>query len=80
MVGKRAMKRSQWSAALAAWVCWDIASETRMAYGSVVRRNARGRPFAAYQARIALRAATGTLGDWGTSRRIAGVKGPVIAR
>ncbi len=29
------MKRSQYAAARDAWVCWAIASDTRMAYGSL---------------------------------------------
>ena len=54
------MKRSQYSAARDAWVCWAIASDTRIAYGSLVRRNASGRPLAAYQARTAARASGGS--------------------
>src|SRR5688500_18509893 len=52
-VGNSAMKRVQCSAALAAWVCWAMTSETRTAHGSVVLRKARSRPFAAYQSRTA---------------------------
>ena len=62
------MNRSQYAAARAAWVCWAIASDTRIAYGSRVRRNASGRPCSAYQARIASRASGGTLVGVGTPR------------
>ena len=55
-VGKRRMNRSQASAARAACVCWAIASETRIAYGSLVAAERRaGDPASAYQARIASR-------------------------
>src|SRR5918997_6100286 len=33
------------------WVCWSITSETRMWYGSRVRRQGRSRPLAANQER-----------------------------
>ena len=60
--------RTHASPARAAWVCWAIASETRTAYGSLVRRNGSGRPCSAYQARMASRAAGGSGVGSGTSR------------
>ncbi len=68
------MNRSQRSAARAAWVCWAIASETRIAYGSLVRRNASGRPCSAYQPRIAAVAcgSSGLTSVAGMTPRIAG--------
>ena len=47
--------------ARAAWVCWAIASETRIAYGSVVCAERQAPAVGGYQARIASRAAGSTV-------------------
>ena len=77
--GSASMNRSHRSAARAACVCWAIASETRMAYGSLVRRNASARPLVAYQARIASWSSDGMAGRSDTSRRIVAMQGRSIA-
>jgi hypothetical protein len=50
-----------------------------MAYGSVVRRNAKALPCSAYQARIALRAGLGNATDADIIARIVAVQPEVIA-
>src|SRR5512140_1891631 len=49
------MKRVHASAARAACVCWAITSDTRIAHGSEVSRNASGRAVRAYQSRTSRR-------------------------
>ena len=55
--GKRARKRSQYGITVSTRVCWSIASEIQIAYGSRVRRHGRSRRWARYHASSFLRSA-----------------------
>ena len=58
IVGKDARNSAYLGIVRATWVCWSMTSDTKMAYGSVVRRQGRSRAWEAYQsASAACRAA-----------------------
>src|SRR5918992_5368867 len=50
-VGQRSSQRRYRGTTRSTCVCWSMTSETRIAYGSRVRRHGRSRPFSSYQAR-----------------------------
>src|SRR5215218_11422497 len=52
--GQRSSHASQRGTTRAVCVCWSITSETRIAYGSRVRRHGRSRPCSPYQRRSSL--------------------------
>ncbi len=61
-VGKRSRNARQAGSIRPICVCWSITSETRIAYGSAVRRKARSRPLASNQRRSAQQKAAASSG------------------